>query len=62
MDFRLEDYVRVIATGAIGRIEQWTEATNQYLVEFNRDSGTRQWFKAAELQRVSQGNVKFGSE
>jgi hypothetical protein len=55
MDFRLEEYVRVIATGATGRVEQWTEATHQYLVEFNRDSGTRQWFNAAELQRVSLG-------
>jgi len=54
MDFGLEEYVRVIATGKVGRIEQWTEATNQYLVEFNQDSGTLQWFKAAELERVTK--------
>ncbi len=49
---QLEQYVKVIATGAIGRIEQWTEATDQYLVEFNRDSGTRKWFTAGEVERV----------
>jgi hypothetical protein len=45
--FQLEEHMTVIATGAIGRIEQWTQATNQYLVEFNRDSSTRQWFSEA---------------
>jgi uncharacterized protein (DUF1330 family) len=48
----LTQYVKVVATGAIGRIEQWTQATNQYLVEFNRDSSTRQWFAESELQPV----------
>ncbi len=38
----LTQYVRVVATGELSRIEQWTQATNQYLVEFNRDSATRQ--------------------
>jgi hypothetical protein len=28
---KLTQYVKVVATGAIGRIEQWTQATNQYL-------------------------------
>jgi hypothetical protein len=54
MDFRVEEYVRVKATGAIGRIEQWTQATSQYWVEFNRDFSTRQWFNADELERVPQ--------
>ena len=48
----LTQYVRVVVTGAIGRIEQWTQATNQYLVEFNRDSSTRQWFAESELTPV----------
>jgi hypothetical protein len=52
MKFQLEESVRVIATGAIGRIEQWTQQTDQYMVEFNRDSGTRQWFNADELERI----------
>ena len=50
--FQLEDYVKVIATGAVGRIEQWTEATDQFLVEFNRDSSTRLWFSRGELERL----------
>jgi hypothetical protein len=50
--FQLEEFVKVIATGAIGRIEQWTQATDQYLVELNRDSSTRKWFTAAELERA----------
>jgi hypothetical protein len=48
----LTQYVKVVATGAIGRIEQWTQATNQYLVEFNRDSATRQWFTESDLEPV----------
>jgi len=48
----LTQYVRVVVTGAIGRIEQWTQATNQYLVEFNRDSSTRQWFAESDLEPV----------
>lgn len=50
--FQNEEYVKVIATGEIGRIEQWTSATNQYYVEFNRNSGTRKWFAEAELKRA----------
>jgi hypothetical protein len=49
--FQLEEYVKVIATGEVGRVEQWTSATNQYYVEFNRDSSTRKWFTEAELKR-----------
>jgi uncharacterized protein (DUF1330 family) len=48
--FQLKEYEKVVATGTIGRIEQWTQATNQCLVEFNRDSSTRQWFSEAELE------------
>ncbi len=48
--FQLEEYVKVIATGAVGRIEQWTEGPNKYFVEFNRDSGTRKWFAPNELE------------
>jgi hypothetical protein len=54
--FQLEEYVKVIATGAIGRIEQWTQATNQYLVEFKRDSSTRKWFAESELEPVEAPN------
>jgi len=54
MKFHLEQYVRVIASSRIGRVEQWTEATNQYLVEFDRDSSTREWYKEAELE-AAQG-------
>ena len=54
MKFQLEEYARVIADGLIGRIEQWTEETDQYLVEFNRDSATRKWFGAAELEKVAE--------
>lgn len=52
MKFQLEEYVQVIGTGEIGRVEQWTEATDQYLVEFNSDSGTRKWFSPGELERA----------
>jgi hypothetical protein len=52
MKFQLEEYVRVIATGEVGRVEQWTQQTNQYMVEFNRDSSTRKWFDAVELERI----------
>jgi len=48
----LTQYVRVLATGTIGRIEQWTQSTNQYLVEFNRDSSTRQWFGESDLEPI----------
>jgi uncharacterized protein (DUF1330 family) len=50
--FPLEGYVKVVATGEVGRVEQWTQATNQYLVEFNRDSSTRQWFAESELESI----------
>jgi hypothetical protein len=56
--FQLEEYVKVIATGAIGRIEQWTQETDQYFVEFNRDSSTRQWFTPAELERAEPSAVR----
>ena len=52
----LTQYVRIVATGAIGRIEQWTQATNQYLVEINRDSSTRQWFAESELEPTEAPN------
>lgn len=48
----LTQYVKVIVTGRIGRVEQWHEASGKYLVEFNRDSGTRQWFLEVELEAV----------
>lgn len=48
----LTQYVRLVTTGAVGRIEQWTQATDQYLVEFNRDSSTRQWFAESDLEPV----------
>jgi hypothetical protein len=56
--FQLEEYVKVIATGAIGRVEQWTQETDQYFVEFNRDSSSRQWFAPAELERAEPSAVR----
>lgn len=48
----LEEYVKVISTGVIGRIEQWHQGVDKYWVEFNRDFATRQWFSEVELERV----------
>jgi hypothetical protein len=56
--FQREEYVKVITTGAIGRVEQWTQATDQYSVEFDRDSSTRKWFNAGELERAQPGEVR----
>jgi hypothetical protein len=50
--FQLRENVKVIATGEVGRVEQWTDATDQYFVEFNRDSSTRKWFSPSELEAV----------
>lgn len=58
MAFELRDYVRVIATGEIGRVESWTSATDQYWVEFNNDFKTRQWFKPIELEPASPSSEK----
>ena len=46
----LEQYVKVIETGAVGRVEQWTSGPDLYSVEFNRDFATRKWFKESELE------------
>jgi len=50
--FPLEGYVKAVATGEVGRVEIWTQKTNQYFVEFNRDSATRQWFAESALEPV----------
>jgi hypothetical protein len=52
--FQLEEYVKVSATGSVGRIEQWTEEPNKYWVEFNRDFSTRKWFAPDELERAEE--------
>ncbi len=52
--FRLEQHVEVIATGEIGRVEQWHEGSRKYWVEFNRDFATREWFLPEELKALDQ--------
>ena len=49
---KVEEYVKVIATGAIGRIEQWHQDSDKYWVEFDRNFGTRLWFTEGELERI----------
>lgn len=46
-------YVKVIATGAIGRIGERHLVSGQYSVEFDRNPNTRQWFSEAELVSTS---------
>ena len=56
----LTQYVRVLATGTIGRIEQWTQSTNQYLVEFNRDS-SRDTFPALLILLEKNSQSRSGA-
>lgn len=46
-------YVKVIATGAIGRIEERHDGSGRYFVEFDRDPITRQWFSESDLVSTS---------
>ena len=55
--FQLTQYVVVLKTGDRGRIEQWHEASGKYLVEFNRDSSTRQWFDPSELKLAEPNSI-----
>jgi hypothetical protein len=59
--FQVEQYVVVLKSGKVGRIEQWTQEPNKFLVEFNRDSNTREWFSPNELATASASSVKHGS-
>ncbi|MGD0796653.1 MAG: hypothetical protein ABR910_02920 [Acidobacteriaceae bacterium] len=52
--FELRQYVVVLESGAVGRVEQWHEASGKFLVEFNRDSSTRKWFNLDELKLADQ--------
>jgi hypothetical protein len=51
--YSVRGYVKVIATGATGRVEERHEGSSKYLVEFNRNSSTRQWLTESELVGVS---------
>jgi hypothetical protein len=51
--YRVRGYVKVIATGITGRVEDWHEISRKYWVEFDRDFSTRQWFTESELVGVS---------
>jgi hypothetical protein len=53
--FKLEEHVKVIASGEVGRVEQWSSSKSLYLVEFNRDSSTRKWLSENELQKTECG-------
>jgi len=51
--YPVRGYVKVIATGATGRVEERHEGSSKYLVEFNRNFSTRQWLTESELVGVS---------
>jgi hypothetical protein len=48
--FEIGDTVKVIATGAVGRIKGWHEGSGMYLVEFNNNFRTREWLADYELK------------
>jgi len=51
--YPVRGYVKVISTGATGRVEERHEGSGKYLVEFNRNPSTRQWLTESELVGVS---------
>lgn len=51
--YQVRQYVKVIATGATGRIEARQDDSGKYLVEFDRNPRTRQLFSESELVGVS---------
>ena len=51
--FHVHQYVKVLATGLTGRVEQCDGNAGRFLVEFNRNPSTRRWFAAPELAGVS---------
>ena len=51
--YPVRGYVKVIATGATGRVEERHEGSSKYLVEFNRNLSRRQWLTESELVGVS---------
>jgi hypothetical protein len=59
-EFKLEDEVKVKATGAVGRIEQIHNGVGKNWVEFNRDFATRQWFSDNELKLISRREDSSG--
>ena len=52
--YKLRAYVKVIATGVTGRVEQRNQSTGKYWVEFDRNLNSRQWFAESELAGVSR--------
>ena len=55
--YKLRAYVKVIATGVTGRVEQRNQSTGKYWVEFDRNLNSRQWFAESELAGSEQGVV-----
>ena len=51
--YQLGNYVKVVETGRIGRIEQRNNDFGNYWVEFNHSLGTGLWFSESELLRVT---------
>jgi hypothetical protein len=51
--YQLRDYVKVVGTDDIGRIEQRNKDFGNYFVEFNHSFGTGLWFSESELVRVT---------
>jgi hypothetical protein len=51
--YQIHRYVKVIASGATGRVEERRDGSGRYFVEFDRDPSTRQWFSESELVGVS---------
>ena len=52
--YKLRAYVKVIATGVTGRVEQRNQSTGKYWVELDRNLNSRQWFAESELAGVSR--------